>query len=269
MHFFLFVQSTPARPVLLEQANSFFACKKKKSVSCLLVKKQQRTALWAISARLLCVVVFHHVWAVAIGRLAFWHLSCHCHSNDFEPALLKLLTLRSKVVDRLGLWETEAGRSVCGSGAVVHSVTQEGDRTLGLHILGGSGGEGGRVIMLFECEWFVCVIESLFFFFLPFYLRSSVEVEHQTLLLWDDAPHFLPGFVLLTVLQEAAHDAAARELSCLDLHRDDGGRPQVSTNQYLHTTYQLPLHLGNPNIILTSRMPFFLPSVTPSPVRME
>lgn len=55
------------------------------------------------------------------------------------------------------------------------------------------------------------------------YLRSSVEVEHRQLLLGDDAPHLLPRLVLLTVLQEAADDAAARELGCLDLL---GGREQ-------------------------------------------
>ena len=52
-----------------------------------------------------------------------------------------------------------------------------------------------------------------------FYLWSSVEVEHQTFLLRDHAPNLLPGFVLLAVLKEATHDAAAGELSRLDLHR--------------------------------------------------
>lgn len=63
---------------------------------------------------------------------------------------------------------------------------------------------------------------------LVFYLRSSVEIEHQTLLLRDDAPHLLPRFVLLTVLQEATHDAAARELCCLNLH----GGGKTTTNEY-------------------------------------
>lgn len=69
------------------------------------------------------------------------------------------------------------------------------------------------------------------FVLLVFYLRSSVEIEHQTLLLGDDAPHFLPRFVFLTVLQEAAHDAAACELSCLNLH--GGGKTTANKkNQY-------------------------------------
>ncbi len=64
----------------------------------------------------------------------------------------------------------------------------------------------------------IWVIAFFCLVFLVFYLRSSVEIEHQALLLRDDAPHLLPRFVLLTVLQEATHDAAACELSCLDLH---------------------------------------------------
>lgn len=66
-----------------------------------------------------------------------------------------------------------------------------------------------------------CVITFLHHV-LSVYLRSSIEVEHQAVRLRDDTPHLLPGFVLLTVLQEAMHDAAACELSCLDLHREDG-----------------------------------------------
>lgn len=69
----------------------------------------------------------------------------------------------------------------------------------------------------------------LFFFLLAFYLRSSVEIEHNSLLLGNDAPDFLPGFVSLAVLQEAAYDAAAHELSCLDL-KGHGKRINTTTS---------------------------------------
>lgn len=159
-------QDTAARPVFIVQSNSSLLA-----------------LLCAISARVLCVVVVHRVGIAAVGLRAIWHLTLHCHPDHFQPALLKLLCFSSKVVDGLGLREAEVGGRVCGLGAVIHRIAQEGDSTLGLHVL-----------------------------------RSSVEIEHQTLLLRDDAPHLLPRFVLLTVLQEAAHDAAACELSCLDLH---------------------------------------------------
>lgn len=82
----------------------------------------------------MCVVVVQ-AGIAAVGLRAFWHLSCHCHSNHLQPALLKLLTFRSKVVDGLGLREAEAGGWVCGPGAVFHGIAQEGDGTLGLHVL--------------------------------------------------------------------------------------------------------------------------------------
>lgn len=53
------------------------------------------------------------------------------------------------------------------------------------------------------------------------YLWSSIEIEHQTLLLRDDTPHLLPRFVFLTVLQEATYDAAACELSCFNLPSEE------------------------------------------------
>lgn len=62
---------------------------------------------------------------------------------------------------------------------------------------------------------------------LMFYLLSSIEVEHQTLPLGDDAPHLLPRFVFLTVLQEATYNAAACELSCLNLH--ERGKSMANT----------------------------------------
>lgn len=63
---------------------------------------------------------------------------------------------------------------------------------------------------------------SVWFVLLVFYLRSSVEIEHQTLLLGDDTPHLLPRFVFFTVLQEATYDAAVGELRSLNL--DGGGK---------------------------------------------
>lgn len=116
------MQYTSAYPVSLEPPN----------ISLLV----ENAASCAISSRLLCVVVIHHACIAAIGLRAIWHLSRHCHSNDFQPALLKLLSFSSKVVDGLGLGETEAGRSVCGPDAIIHRITQEGDCTLGLHVLG-------------------------------------------------------------------------------------------------------------------------------------
>lgn len=98
---------------------------------------------------------------------------------------------------------------------------------------------------------------------LCFYLRSSVKIEHQTLLLGDDAPHLLPRFVLLTVLQEATHDAAACELSCLDLH--GGRKPQISQSSlYLEKSLHVyvftyvwthPLHLQDA-LLLALGYPF-------------
>lgn len=90
--------------------------------------------LCAISVRFLCVVVVQAGIAV-VGLRAFRHLSCHCHSNHLQPALFKLLTFCSKVVDGLGLSEAEAGWWVRGPGAVINGIAQEGDSTLGLHIL--------------------------------------------------------------------------------------------------------------------------------------
>ena len=79
------------------------------------------------------------------------------------------------------------------------------------------------------------------------YLWSSVEVEHQTLLLGDNAPHLLPRFAFLTVLQEAAYDAAARELSRLDLNgggEETGEFIQKRSKQYpTFSTYQTTRHL--------------------------
>lgn len=93
------------------------------------------SALCAISTRFLCVVVVHHVGIAAVGMVAFRHLSRHCHSNHLQPALLDILIFSIKVVDGLGLRETESGRRVCGPGAVIHRISQEGDSTLGLYIL--------------------------------------------------------------------------------------------------------------------------------------
>lgn len=67
------------------------------------------------------------------------------------------------------------------------------------------------------CDWHVLFLRKYHW---AFYLRSSIEIEHQSLLLGDDAPHFLPGLVFLTVLQKAAYDAAPCELSRLDLNRE-------------------------------------------------
>lgn len=90
--------------------------------------------LCAISARFLCAVVVQ-VDIAAVGRRAFRHLSRHCQSYDLQPALLKLLTFSGKVVEGLGLREVEAGWRVRGPGTVIHRITQEGDSTLGLHVL--------------------------------------------------------------------------------------------------------------------------------------
>lgn len=80
----------------------------------------------------MCVVV---VQIAVVSLRAFWHVSCHGHSDHFQPALLKLLAFSSKVVNGLGLRESEVGGQVSGPGAVVHRIAQEGDGTLGLHIL--------------------------------------------------------------------------------------------------------------------------------------
>lgn len=173
--------------------------------------------LCAISTCFLCVVVVHHVGTAVVGLRALWHLSRHCHANHLQPALLELLAFGSKVVDGLGLREAEAGRRVRGPGTVIHRVAQEGDRTLGLHVL--RRGVRDEQIGISMDGFQMNMGNDIFcFMFLVIYLRSSIEIEHQTLLLGDNAPHLLPRFVLLTVLQEATHDAAACELSRLDLH---------------------------------------------------
>ncbi|KAF3854550.1 hypothetical protein F7725_022605 [Dissostichus mawsoni] len=67
--------------------------------------------------------------------MALRHLPPHRHSDDFQPALLELLGFSGKAVDGLGLGEAEDGGGVCGPGAVVHIVAQQGDGALGLHVL--------------------------------------------------------------------------------------------------------------------------------------
>lgn len=98
--------------------------------------------LCTISARFLCAVVVVQVDIAAVGRRAFRHLSRHCQSYHLQPALLKLLTFSGKVVEGLGLREVEAGWRVRGPGTVIHRITQEGDSTLGLHVLRRVVGDG-------------------------------------------------------------------------------------------------------------------------------
>ncbi len=121
------------RPVFLEQSNS----------SSLV----ENAPLCAISTRVLCVVVVHHVGIAAVGLRALWHLSRHRHPNHFQPALLKVLTFSNEAVDGLGLREAEDGRRVCGPGAVIHTIAQEGDSTLGLHVLGRVVGDEENVYL--------------------------------------------------------------------------------------------------------------------------
>lgn len=151
----------------------------------------------------MCVVVVRHVGIAPVGLRAFGQLSRHRHSNHFQPALLELLRIGSKVVGGLGLGEAEAGRGVRGPSAVIHTVAQQGDSALGLHVL--KGGQSGmkRVSSICMHRFINSYGESnvSLHVLLMLYLRSAVEIEHQTLLLGDDAPHLLPRFVLLTVLQ--------------------------------------------------------------------
>lgn len=190
--------------------------------------------LRAISRCFLNVVV---VQVAAVGLGGFRLFSRHRHADHLQPALLHLLALSSKVVDGLGLRQAKASRGVGRPNFVVHRVAQERDGALGLHILRSVCRELPNRNFFFPslivslCRFSVMQVKSVDLFaqldFLSLkkqlnfkalrYLRSSVEVEHQSLLLGDDAPDFLPGFVSLAVLQEAAYDAAARELSRLDL----------------------------------------------------
>lgn len=150
--YILRAQYKSARSVFLEQSNS----------SSLV----ENAPLCAISTRVLCVVVVHHVGVAAVGLRAFRHLSRHCHSNHFQPALLKVLTFCSKVVDGLGLREAEGGRRVCGPGAVVHRIAQEGDSTLGLHILRRVVGDEENVICMdFKSIWVIKFFASCFWCF--------------------------------------------------------------------------------------------------------
>lgn len=98
---------------------------------------RKNTFLCAVTTRFLHVVVVRHGCIAPIGLRVFWKISSHCHSNKFQPALLKFLAISSKVVDVLGLRETEAGRRISRPGAVVHSITQQGDGALRLDILRG------------------------------------------------------------------------------------------------------------------------------------
>lgn len=216
----------------------------------------KNTLLCAIRTHILCVIVVHPVCVAPIVLWAFWHLSCHCHPNDFQPALLVLLRFSSEVVDRLGLGNAEAGWRVRGPCALIHRVTQEGDGRLGLNVLRGRSTVSALMPVsksINEIGFLLCPSSV--------YLWGSVEVEHQTFLLGDDAPHLLPWLILLTVLQEAAYDAAVCELSCLDLCSDTNhksGHVSENPHRHLYTDFQL-----------TSRMPFFLPSVTVSPISVE
>lgn len=96
---------------------------------------RKHVSLCAISTGFLRVVVVQHVGTVAVGLRPLRLLSGYCHSNHFQPSLLKLLRFCSKVVDGLGLGKAEACRRVCGSGAVIHRITHQRDAALGLHIL--------------------------------------------------------------------------------------------------------------------------------------
>lgn len=164
--------------------------------------------LCAIGGHFLRVIVVRDVCVAPIGVWALWHLSCHRYSNDFQPALLQFIRFSGKVVDKLGLGQAEAGRRVRGPGGVLHGVAQQRDGRLCLHVLREQNVASTRR-------------NQHIFPFIPLglYLRSAVQVEHHALLLGNDAPHPLPRFVLLTVLQEATYDAAACDLRCLDLHR--------------------------------------------------
>lgn len=95
----------------------------------------ENSLLCAISTHILRVIVVRPVCVAPIALWAFWHLPCHRHSNDFQPALLVFVRFSSKVVDGLGLGKAEAGWRVCGPGALIHRVSQEGDGRLGLHVL--------------------------------------------------------------------------------------------------------------------------------------